>query len=82
MLLGVDMENIYGYTIEKLEKYFENIGEKKFKATQVFEWLYKKRVSSFDEMNNVKKDTIEKLKQTFSFETVKIVEKKRRKRCV
>ena len=76
MLLGVDMENIYGYTIEKLEKYFENIGEKKFKATQVFEWLYKKRVSSFDEMNNVKKDTIEKLKQTFSFETVKIVEKK------
>lgn len=76
MLLGVDMENIYGYTIEKLEKYFENIGEKKFKATQVFEWLYKKRVSSFDEMINVKKDTIEKLKQTFSFETVKIVEKK------
>lgn len=79
MLLGVDMENIYGYTLEKLEKYFEEIGEKKFKATQVFEWLYKKRVSSFDEMINVKKDTIERLKIDFSLEKVKIVDKKQGK---
>ncbi len=44
------MKNIYGYTLESLEQYFESIGEKKFKATQVFEWLYKKRVKSFDEI--------------------------------
>ena len=74
--MGVDMENIYGYTKEKLETYFENIGEKKFKATQVFEWLYKKRVTSFDEMVNVKKETIEKLKQDFFMDKVKIVAKK------
>jgi len=76
MLMGVDMKNIYGYTLEKLENYFESIGEKKFKATQVFEWLYKKRVSSFEEMNNVKKDTIETLKNEFCVEKVKIVDKK------
>lgn len=73
------MKNIYGITLEKLEKYFESIGEKKFKATQVFEWLYKKKVSSFDEMINVKKDTIEKLKQDFTFEKVKIVDMKKGK---
>ena len=76
MLLGVDMKNIYGYTLEKLENYFESIGEKKFKATQLFEWLYKKRVYSFDQMNNVKKDTIEILKRDFSVDKVKIVDKK------
>lgn len=79
MLLGVDMENIYGYTLEKLENYFETIGEKKFKATQVFEWLYKKRVSSFDEMNNVKKDTLEKMKKDFSMEKVKIIDQRKGK---
>ena len=35
--------NLYGQTLENLEKYFESIGEKKFKATQVFEWIYQKR---------------------------------------
>ncbi len=70
------MENIYGYTLKKLENYFESINEKKFKAVQVFEWLYKKRVSSFDEMLNVKKDTLEKMKQDFNMETLTITDKK------
>ena len=30
------MKNIYGYTLEELENYFVALGEKKFKATQVF----------------------------------------------
>ena len=37
------MKNIYNYTLEKLEDYFISINEKKFKATQIFEWIYKKR---------------------------------------
>ena len=36
-------------------------GDKKFKATQVFEWIYKKRIISFDEMRNVSKETIKDL---------------------
>ena len=35
--------HILDNTKEKLEEYFESIGEKKFKATQVFEWLYEKK---------------------------------------
>ena len=67
------MQNIYGYSIEDLEKYFESIGEKKFKATQVFEWLYKKRVTSFDDMTNIKKDVITKLKADFSINQLHIM---------
>ena len=70
------MQNIYGYSIEDLEKYFESIGEKKFKATQVFEWLYKKRVTSFDDMTNIKKDVITMLKADFSINQLHIIDKK------
>ena len=42
------MRNIYNLTIEELEDYFLNIGEKKFKAIQTFSWIYGKRINSFD----------------------------------
>ena len=71
----VEFMNIYGQTLEKLENYFENIGEKKFKATQVYDWLYKKRVENFDEMTNIKKDVIEKLKADFKISKPKIIAK-------
>ena len=70
------MKNIYGVTIKELEKYFEEKKEGKFKATQVFEWLYKKRVKSFDEMRNVSKKTIEDLKNDFTLEPLKLLVKK------
>ena len=67
--------NIYNYTIKQLEEYFLNKNEKKFKATQVFEWLYQKRVTSFDEMTNIKKEVINYLKQDFKFEDLKLLTK-------
>ncbi len=69
------MESIYGITKEKLEQYFTDKGEKKYKATQVFEWLYNFKVSSFDEMTNIKKDVIAYLKQDFYFGYLEIVNK-------
>ena len=48
--------NIYSFTKEDLEHYFEKIGEKKYKSLQIYDWLYKKRVTSFDDMSNIKKD--------------------------
>ncbi len=65
--------NLYGITKEKLENYFESIGEKKFKATQVFEWLYRSRVESVNDMSNIKKEIREKLEQEFSCFLPKIV---------
>ncbi len=70
------MENIYGYTLSKLEDYFLSIGEKKFKAVQVYEWLYKKRVTSISLMSNVKHDTLLKMEDYFLMDRIKIVAKK------
>ena len=67
------MDSIYGITRKKLETYFESINDKKFRATQVFEWLYRKKVNSFDEMTNLKKDLIEKLKEDYYFDDIKLV---------
>jgi 23S rRNA (adenine2503-C2)-methyltransferase len=69
------MKNIYGYAKEMLEEYFININEKKFKAIQVYEWLYEKRVSSFNAMTNLKKDLIDKLNNEFSLEMISIVKR-------
>lgn len=70
------MKKIYDYTLEELEDYFINNNEKKFKATQVYEWIYKKRVNSFDLMTNIKSDTINLLKKDFVFNNIEIVSKK------
>ena len=67
------MQNIYNLSLKDLGEYFVSIGLKPFRATQVFEWLYRKHVRSFDEMTNIKKDVIAKLKEDFEiklFETV------------
>ena len=69
------MNSIYNYTKEDLENYFKEIGESKFRAGQVFDWLYIKRVESFDEMTNLKKDLIKYLNQNFSMERLKLVKK-------
>ena len=69
------MQSIYSITREKLEEYFINIGEKKFKATQVFEWIYRKGVRSFSDMTNISKETIDKLNEEFCFNEIKIVKK-------
>ncbi len=67
--------NIYGIKREDLEEYFLSIGEKKFRASQVFEWVYQKKVTSFEEMTNIKKEIQEKLAKDFSFDTIKVAKK-------
>lgn len=58
--------NIYDLTLKQLEKYFIDLGEKKYRASQVFYWLYEKRVTTFDEMTNLSKSLISTLKENFS----------------
>lgn len=67
------MKSIYDFTREKLEEFFIGQNEKKFKATQVYEWLYKKRISSFEEMQNISKTTIQLLKENFSIDKLKLL---------
>lgn len=69
------MRNLYGITKNKLEEYFLSINEKKFKATQVFEWLYNNRISSLDEISNIKKETLDKISSDFNVDRLQIVAK-------
>lgn len=69
------MERIYNYTRKALEDYFTSIGEKSFKGRQVFEWLYRHKVKSFDEMTSLKKDLRDKLKEDFTFDGIKLLKK-------
>lgn len=66
------MTSIYNLSLSDLEEYFLKHNDKKFRASQVFEWLYIKRVNSFDEMTNLKKEVIEQLKQDFTLTSIKI----------
>ncbi len=68
------MKNIYGLTLDEIEEYFVNNGSKKFHALQLFEWLYVKRVESFDEMSNLSNDIRTKLSNDFSIDRLKIVD--------
>ena len=69
------MNNLFNFTINELEDYFLNMGEKKFKATQVFEWLYIHKIHNIDEFSNIKKEIREKLKTDFTTDLIKIVAK-------
>ena len=69
------MRSIYGLNIEELENYFLDIGEKKFKALQLYSWLYDKNIQSFDEITDIKKIVIDKLKEDFYLKRVEIVTK-------
>lgn len=73
------MENIYNYSLEQLTNYFASINQKPFRAKQVFSWLYQKESSSFDEMSNLSKELREQLKEHFTFDILKIVEKQESK---
>ena len=69
------MQNLYGITREKLEAYFLSIGEKKFKALQVYEWLYEKKEDNIANFSNLKKEIRAKLQQDFTCHLAKIIQR-------
>ncbi len=69
------MKSIYDLTQEQMIDEFITLGEKKFRAVQVFEWIYRQYVYQFDCMNNLSLALREKLSQTYSIELLKIKEK-------
>lgn len=67
------MRNIYDYSLSNLTDIMLELGYKKFAALQVYDWLYKKRVKSFDEMTNIKKELVNYLKENYTIGTLEIV---------
>lgn len=67
------MKNIYDLTYEEMEEYFLNMSSKKFHAMQLFTWLYEKRVESYSEVTNIKKELLDNISSDYSIDRLKIV---------
>ena len=57
--------NIKNYTLDELKEELKNIGEKPFRAEQIFKWLYEQRVETFEEMSNLSIDLRKKLDENY-----------------
>lgn len=64
-------QSIYSLQLGELEGWLKEQGEPKFRAAQIFDWLYKKRVGNFEEMSNLSKGLRDKLANNFVITTLK-----------
>lgn len=64
--------DIRSLSLSALQEHFISIGEKGFRAKQVYEWLWKKSCFSFSEMSNISKELRHKLEENFTINNVKI----------
>lgn len=59
------MFDIKSMTLQELKEEMQKIGEKNFKATQIFSWFHKHQADTFDDMTNLSKDLREKLTKNY-----------------
>ncbi|MBW7477195.1 23S rRNA (adenine(2503)-C(2))-methyltransferase RlmN [Paenibacillus oenotherae] len=62
--------SIYGLTLDQLTAWLSEHGHKRFRASQVWEWLYRKRVTDFSEMTDVNKECLQLLEEHFVIGTM------------
>lgn len=67
------MRSIYDISSDELKDYFISKGLKPYRATQLFEAVYRQRVNSFDDITTMKKEVIEELKKDFTINTYEVV---------
>jgi 23S rRNA (adenine2503-C2)-methyltransferase len=65
--------SIYSLRLPELKDWLAENGEKPFRAEQIFDWLYKKRITKFEEMSNLSKGIREKLEAQFQITTLNTV---------
>ena len=69
------MRNIKDFTLEELRGELVKMGEKPFRAEQIFSWIYRENVTSFEEMTNLSKDLRKKLEENYTLNNYKILSK-------
>jgi 23S rRNA (adenine2503-C2)-methyltransferase len=65
--MNTGKKNIRHLSLSELEQYFESLGEKKFRARQVYEWIWLKHAAGFAAMTNLSKELRQLLEDNFSF---------------
>ena len=69
------MQSLYDFNYEQIQQYALDQGWKKFRGHQIFQWLYRKRIQSIDEMSDLSKETRDTLKEHFIINPCKVVDK-------
>ena len=69
------MDSIYSKTKEQLENEMLELNQKKFRATQIFTWIYQKKVDDFSKMSDISQKFIPILQEKYSMELPKIIVK-------
>lgn len=72
-------QSIYSLRPDELEVWLKEHGEKPFRAAQIYDWLYNKRVKTFEEMLNLSKGLREKLEANFALTTLSTIVKQESK---
>jgi len=65
-------KDIRALTKEQLQKFFVSEGDKSFRGSQVYEWLWSKAAHSFDDMTNISKETRQMLKDNFVINHIRV----------
>ena len=68
-------KNIKNYDLDILKEELKSIGEKPFRAEQIFKWIYQDKVTTFDEMTNLSLDLRKKLEENYTLGNFKIIKK-------
>ena len=69
------MDNILDFDMEELKSWMNDNGESEFRAKQIMDWIYKNGQCNFDNMTNIPKKLLEKLKRNFYIGTTELVKK-------
>ena len=69
------MKNIKDYTLQELKEELKLIGEKPFRAEQIYKWLYDQKVKSFSEMTNLSEELRKKLENEYTICNFNIIKK-------
>lgn len=75
-----DKTNLKGLTVSELQEFVQSLGEKKYRARQIFTWLYGKRAQSFAEMTDISKGFRAVLEGVATIDNLRIVAKEVSKR--
>lgn len=71
-MLKTSLRNIRTLSLPELEEYFNKLEEKKFRARQVYEWLWQKNARSFGDMTNLSKELRQKLGENFTLPALSV----------
>ena len=70
----MEKQDIMLYSLDELKEYLNSIGEKPFRAKQIYEWLHQKLVECFDDMTNISNNLKEKLNNDFYIQSLEMVQ--------